>query len=129
VKPIPPGSGVGTPSGIHNTLSSNSQPSMFPKINDSSFKRNHYLRGSCGSRLNTTFTHPMLKDSKVISNTLQNRSSVHHNILTGETNPYSHALRLSPKVVENKMTYKKKGITDLFNLQAPRAIKVNLDHD
>ena len=53
---------------------------------------------------------------KVPCTNLRNRSSVHHNIVSGEVNTHSYRIRLSPKVVSNKMAYKTKGITDLFNL-------------
>ena len=43
---------------------------------------------------------------KVTSNNLANRSSVHHNILTGEVNTHSYRIRLSPKVVGSKMPNK-----------------------
>lgn len=60
---------------------------------------------------------------------LHNRSSVHHNILSGEVNTHSYSIRLSPKVVNNKMANKTKGITELYNLQAYSAIKKNRDHE
>ena len=53
---------------------------------------------------------------KVPCNNLGNRSSVHHNILSGEVNTHSYRIRLSPKVVSSKMANKVKGITDLYNL-------------
>lgn len=58
----------------------------------------------------------MMKDPSIISNSLANRSSVHHNILTGEVNNYSHNVKISPVVIQNKMANRQKGITDLFNL-------------
>lgn len=53
---------------------------------------------------------------KVPCTNLRNRSSVHHNILSGEVNPHSYRIRLSPKVICGKMANKQKGITDLYNL-------------
>jgi hypothetical protein len=57
-----------------------------------------------------------MKDPSIISTSLANRSSVHHNILTGEVNSYSHKVRVSPAAILNKMANRQKGITDLFNL-------------
>ena len=78
---------------------------------------------------NDSIANILASPPKVPCNNLANRSSVHHNILSGEINTHSYRIRLSPKVVTNKMANKTKGITELYNLQAHSAIKKNRDHE
>ena len=50
-------------------------------------------------------------------NTLNNRSSRHTNIITGEINSHSPSMKLRHDTIQrNKLTFRKKGITDLNNL-------------
>ena len=59
---------------------------------------------------------------------MSNRSSVYHNILTGEQNDYSSNIGIAPPLIDKKITFKKKGITDLYNHQQKYSIRINLDH-
>lgn len=62
----------------------------------------------------------------MFSKTLNNRSSVKHNIITGGDNLYSHEMK--PKILDKSVYNIKKGVTEIRNLSGPNAINRNPDH-
>ena len=62
----------------------------------------------------------------MFSKTLNNRSSVKHNIITGGDNIYSHEMK--PKILDKSVYNIKKGVTEIRNLAGPNSINRNPDH-
>ena len=65
-------------------------------------------------------------DTNKIGKTLNNRSSVKHNIITGEMNLY--AAEMKPGLLDKQVCNKKLGITQLRDLGGPNAINRNPDY-
>ena len=62
----------------------------------------------------------------MFSKTLNNRSSVKHNIITGGENKFSHEMK--PKILDKSIYNIKKGVTEIRNLSGPNAINRNPGH-
>lgn len=62
----------------------------------------------------------------MFSKTLNNRSSVKHNIITGDDNIFSKEMK--PKLLDKSVYNIKKGVTEIRNLSGPNAINRNPDH-
>jgi len=60
-----------------------------------------------------------------VNKTLNNRSSVIHNIITGGANYYSYDLK--PGLLDKQICNRKKGITQIRDLQEPNSINRNPD--
>ena len=67
-----------------------------------------------------------VKDPSTYGKTLNNRSSMKHNIITGEINLY--AGELNPGLLDTAHSNKKLGITQLRDLAGPNAINRNPDY-
>ena len=68
----------------------------------------------------------MYTTGPIMSKTLNNRSSVHHNILTGEPNQHSHEIK--PGLLDKQVCNRKLGITEIRDLAGPNAINRNPDY-
>ena len=62
----------------------------------------------------------------MFSKTLNNRSSVHHNIITGQENIYSCDKK--PGLLENHISNRKLGITQIRDLSGPQSLNRNPDY-
>lgn len=62
----------------------------------------------------------------MFSKTLNNRSSVKHNIITGGENLYSREIK--PKILDKSVYNIKKGVTEIRDLSGPNSINRNPDH-
>lgn len=62
----------------------------------------------------------------MLSKTLNNRSSVHHNIITGQNNIYSCDMK--PGLLDKQVCNRKLGITQIRDLSGPNAINRNPDY-
>lgn len=60
------------------------------------------------------------------SKTMNNRSSVQHNIISGGANLYSKEMK--PKLLDVSVFNIKKGVTEIRNLSGPNSINRNPDH-
>lgn len=61
-----------------------------------------------------------------LSKTLNNRSSVHHNIITGDNNIYSCDMK--PGLLDKQVCNRKKGITEIRDLGGPSSMNRNPDY-
>ena len=68
----------------------------------------------------------MYTTSAITSKTLNNRSSVHHNIISGERNPHSGEMK--PGLLDKQVCNHKLGITEIRDLAGPNAINRNPDY-
>jgi len=75
--------------------------------------------------INVPSSQPWVPQANV-GKTINNRSSVSHNILSHEPNPHSPVLVLG--LLDKKVTNMKKGIGEYGDLMRPSAINVNVDH-
>jgi len=66
------------------------------------------------------------KDPSAWGKTLNNRSSVKHNIITGEVNKYAGEMK--PGLLDSQVSNRKLGITQLRDLGGPNAINKNPDY-
>ena len=62
----------------------------------------------------------------MLSKALNNRSSVHHNIISGEANVHSHEMK--PGLLDKQVCNRKLGITEIRDLAGPNAINRNPDY-
>ena len=62
----------------------------------------------------------------ILSKTLNNRSSVHHNIISGDANIHSHEFR--PGLLDKQVCNLKLGITQIRDLSGPNALNRNPDY-
>ena len=60
------------------------------------------------------------------SKTLNNRSSVHHNIISGDPNIHSHEMK--PGLLDKQVCNHKLGITQIRDLAGPNSINLNPDY-
>uniref|UniRef100_A0A7S3CMU2 Uncharacterized protein n=1 Tax=Strombidium rassoulzadegani TaxID=1082188 RepID=A0A7S3CMU2_9SPIT len=67
-----------------------------------------------------------LLEQKVNTKSLNNRSSVHHNIISGEKNVYSHEMK--PGLLDKQVCNRKLGITQIRDLACPNSINRNPDY-
>lgn len=75
--------------------------------------------------INVRSTNPWVPKVNT-SKTINNRSSVSHNIISHDPNPHSPVLVLG--LLDQKVTNKKKGIGEYGDLMKPSAINHNPDH-
>ena len=59
---------------------------------------------------------------------LTNRSGYNHNILNGVPNDFSSKLNVSPREIKDGIAFRKKGLTDIVNLQYTNGEHPNFDH-
>jgi len=59
---------------------------------------------------------------------LTNRSNYDHNIISGAQNAYSPRLNVSPREIVEKVAFRKKGLTDIVNLQYHNGVHANYEH-
>lgn len=75
----------------------------------------------------SAFSVPASRSSAISQNkTLNNRSSVHHNIITGQNNAYSQVI--VPGLTDKQVCNRKLGITQLRDLAGPNKPNHNPDY-
>lgn len=77
-------------------------------------------------RSNIGSSRSVFDGGNIMSKTLSNRSSVHHNIISGA--PNVHSAEMKPGLLDRQVCNRKLGITEIRDLAGPNAINRNPDY-